>query len=302
MNEIETLLHQIDNQIALNNGKNILYLSEDFSSWFAVETVKLFGEIEKLDYTEEEFLIDYMTGKALKEFYRVNQYYSFNEFHQLALQNIYSELLESIKMMNGVFNKNTLEDISKKHSIRLTTWLIGSNSFAWKIYPNDKEYIEPVACYEYSPEIQLEILKIDYLRLKEPVLDIGCGSQGLLVKYLRKKGIDAYGFDRFPEDLPFLQTADWLSFDFENERWGTIISNQGYSNHFRHHHLRDDGNFLGYAKKYVEILNSLKVGGAFHYAPGLPFIESYLDRSKFNISVFELDIHQFNSIKISKLK
>jgi hypothetical protein len=298
MNAAEIILNQIDNQISANNGKNIFYQGEDFSIWFAEDTIKLLGTLEKLNKQEEETLIDQLTNKALKEFYRVNQYYSFDEFHQIALRNIYRELFDSIKKMNGVFEKRAIENLSKNHSRRLTTWLVGANSFAWKIYSPDKEYIEPVACSEYSAEIQMEILRVDPLQLLEPILDIGCGSKATLVKYLCDIGYEAYGFDRISDNAPNLENADWLNFEFGNRKWGTIISNQGFSNHFRHHHLRNDGDFISYSKKYVEIINSLKPGGSFHYAPGLPFIEQYLDPSKFNISVAELGQYSLNSVRI----
>lgn len=65
----------------------------------------------------------------------------------------------------------------------------------------------------------------------------------------------------------------------EMKKWGTIVSNLGFSNHFNHHNLREDGNFIKYAKTYMNILYSLKPGECFHYAPDLPFIEKYLDEN-----------------------
>jgi hypothetical protein len=49
-----------------------------------------------------------------------------------------------------------------------------------------------------------------------------------------------------------------------------------FSNHFIHHNLRADGDFEIYAKKYMEILKSLKLGGRFIYAPSLSFMEEIL--------------------------
>ena len=89
-----------------------------------------------------------------------------------------------------------------------------------------------------------------------------------------------------------------MDFSFVPGHWGTIISNLGFSNHFRHHHLRNDGDYLDYARKYMEILQSLKPGGAFYYAPDLPFIESYLDPQKYRITKREIPRTGFFSVKI----
>ena len=114
-------------------------------------------------------------------------------------------------------------------------------------------------------------------------MDIGCGKQGRLMKFLKNNGIEVYGIDRFFFADNNVINSDWLEYDYGIEKWGTIVSNLGFSNHFKHHNLRQDGNIIEYGKKYMEILRSLKIGGRFHYAPGLPFIEEYLDNTQFRI-------------------
>jgi SAM-dependent methyltransferase len=54
---------------------------------------------------------------------------------------------------------------------------------------------EPV-CAQYSPQLQLGVLGLSLESLKEPILDLGCGAQGRLVRYLRSAGLDALGVDR----------------------------------------------------------------------------------------------------------
>jgi len=71
---------------------------------------------------------------------------------------------------------------------------------------------------------------------------------------------------------------------------------------FQHHHLRSDGNFIGYAKKYMDILSSLKIGGNFHYAPDLPFVEQYLDNDKYQVTKHSIGNYEFKSTKIKRLK
>lgn len=101
--------------------------------------------------------------------------------------------------------------------------------------------------------------------------------------------MEAYGIDRFSENSDMLHNADWLEYDYGKSRWGTIISNLGFSNHFYHNHLRKDGDYVLYAKKYMDILQSLKPGGCFHYAPALPFIEQFLNDKEYQVSNFEIE-------------
>ncbi len=213
-----------------------------------------------------------------------------------ALRDIYAELISNIRN-----SKSSVSALSEIHFKNLRNFLYKTNPFAGKIYPQQNEVLEPVACSEYTAELQIEILNLNINEIMEPVLDIGCGRHGNLVKYLRDKGLEAYGFDRLPDGLPYLTSADWLEFPYGVSKWGTIISHLGFSNHFHHHHLREDGDFVRYAEKYTEILGSLKPGGCFHYAPGLPFIEEYLNNERYRLNVPPVKIGKFNPVKIKRL-
>jgi hypothetical protein len=138
-------------------------------------------------------------------------------------------------------------------------------------------------CREYSPEFQLDMLGIHLHDLVEPVLDIGCGRAGALVKYLNARGIHSMGIDRVVEDSPDLQQMDWLDLRLNPESWGTIISHMAFSNHFIFHHLYKNGSPEAFARQYMTILNALKHGGSFYYTPGLPFIEQYLPAQNYAI-------------------
>ena len=122
------------------------------------------------------------------------------------------------------------------------------------------------------------------------------------MKYLNLAGIEAYGIDRFSFTDRFLLQADWLEYSYGTEKWGTITSNLGFSNHFKHHHLRADGNFIEYGKKYMEILKSLKIGGSFYYAPDLQFIEEHLDTGQFRIEHYPIDAYDFKTTRLTRLK
>lgn len=287
----------IDKQIEFNQGKNLFFDGSNNSLIFIQETIDAIGRMDELEQEEENALLDYVTDKALHEFCRINQYFTFGEQTKKDLKQIYADLFFSIRNDGA-----SIDLISRKHARNLKEWLHDSNAFAEKIYSGEGEIIEPVACSEYSAELQVEILRIELPHMLEPVLDIGCGERGDLVMHLRNSGIEAFGYDRFSFDSPYFTNADWLEYKYSKDTWGTIISNLGFSNHFKHHHLREDGNFLEYGRKYMEILNSLVVGGSFHYAPDLPFIEQYLDSSRFRLTKYEVGDSGFKSIVIKRLK
>ncbi len=292
---MENFKKSIDEQIANNRGKNLFHDSKSASNEFIELLIDNLKEINNLSVEQEQKLIEYTTDKVLQEFCRINQYYSFGATDRMALRDIYTVLFSNIRT-----SSSSMAALSETHFDNLRNFLYITNPFAGKIYPQLNEALEPVACSEYTPELQLEILNLNVKELMEPVLDIGCGRQGNLVKYLREEGIEAYGFDRLPENLPFLTSADWLEYPYGDSKWGTIVSNLGFSNHFHHHHLREDGDFLKYAEKYMEILRSLEPGGCFHYAPGLPFIEVHLNRDHYQLYAQNIGKDSFKSTKIKR--
>lgn len=145
-------------------------------------------------------------------------------------------------------------------------------------------------CHEYDPQFQLSLWGVQPTDLLEPVLDIGCGEQGLLVQHLRDAGLEAWGLERFGGTSEFIWTGDWLEMPLEPGSWGTIISHMGFSNHFFHHHLRKDGHPERYARRFMEILEALKLGGRFLYAPGLPFFEPLLPKDRFQVVTHPIDV------------
>lgn len=294
MNKIEKI---IENQLAFNMQKNFFHEEAIKSMEFTPETLTTLESFREVDPETENLLLDYLTNRVLQEFGKVNQYYAFDSQTQKDLQLIYIELFSNIKN-----SKTHIEQIAKNHYANLKRWLLKANSFAEQLYQFENETIESVACYEYSADLQLKILQIDLDLIVEPVLDVGCGNEANLVKYLRSNGIEAYGCDRFVGSSSFLTRSDWFEFEYGQGKWGTIISNLGFSNHFNHHHLRNDGRYIEYAKTFLNILISLKIGGRFHYAPDLPFIEKYLDKNKFSTQIHTIGNQEFKSALIQRLK
>ena len=130
-------------------------------------------------------------------------------------------------------------------------------------------------CAEYSAELQLEVLGLSLDDLVEPVLDVGCGEQALLVRWLAARGVEAFGLDRNARGARVIR-GDFLEFEFGVNRFGTIVSHQAFSLHFLRHHLAPGDDVRSYALAYRAILGSLRKTGRFVYAPGLPFLERLL--------------------------
>jgi hypothetical protein len=287
----------INHQIESNKGKNLFLVDSEAAFKFIEETVKAIEGIDNINGDYEKLLVDYASEKAFQEFCRVNQYFSFAKNTRNELKDIYRELFSNIRA-----GSTGIDEISKIHYRNLKSWLQKNNPFAGDVYSKEEKILTPVACSEYSADFQIRVLRLDLGNILVPVLDIGSGIDGALVRHLSLSGIEAHGIDRFHNKNPDIEVADWLDYDYGMQKWGTITSNLGFSNHFNHHHLREDGEFSAYAKKYMDILNSLKIGGSFHYGPGLPFIEKYLDKEKFVISIHRIGKLNFNTSVVTRLK
>ncbi len=150
--------------------------------------------------------------------------------------------------------------------------------------PNERIHSE-----EYSADTQLGVLRLQGVTLVQPVLDVGCGRDADLVKWLRRMHVNAVGFDLFDSGTLGCLVADWFEFPFVPEQFGTIIAHLSFSLHFLHQHLRPDGEARRYALQYMTILRSLRHGGCFAYAPGLPFIEGILPSDQFAVRKYAID-------------
>lgn len=126
----------------------------------------------------------------------------------------------------------------------------------------------------YSADLQRRVLRLEG-ELPGPILDVGCGAEGRLTLALRAEGREVVGFDRQAEATGLIR-ADWLAYDYGAARWGLVVSHLGFSLHFLHQHLAGSAQALDYARTYRRILDGLKPGGVFAYAPALPFIEDVL--------------------------
>lgn len=296
---IETeILNSVFIQLNFNDKKNIFYCnSENEFLTLAESTVDFINDRnnEILNYFnsifnahKEQNLINTIVNKVLLSFYKSNQFIDFSPEDIQKLKSFYIDLiLEIVAYLEGN-SADDLKPIIQKHYNNLRFWISQTNPFI-KVINQNRPYVVDVVCSEYSPEMQLSVLELDLISLMQPLIDIGCGYNANLVKYLRSKGISAFGLDRIinsKED--FFENTDWMSYFFFPDKWGTIIAHMSFSNHFLHHHYRNDGHFSEYALKYSQIINSLIVGGRFIYSPSLPFIEEFLESDKYFVEKKEI--------------
>jgi hypothetical protein len=138
--------------------------------------------------------------------------------------------------------------------------------------------LRTVPCEEYSAGFQLSLLGLDLNSLIQPVLDLGCGSNGALVKFLRQQGIEAYGVDRLaPREKYFVQ-SDWFTFDFDRASWGCILAHQSLSIHFIYAYLHQPASTGKFSRLSMSILSAMQEDSFLCYAPGMPFFEEQVEK------------------------
>ncbi|MED0680480.1 class I SAM-dependent methyltransferase [Aneurinibacillus thermoaerophilus] len=289
----------------LTNGRTGLNASEETTRLFKrnLKEVAQFIRATKSEGTYQQLLED-IADKVIRLFIQANQYLDFNHEDHRKLQKIYGDLFEQIYVIGNQkeqMSDKEVECLFHLHYQNLKIFLLESNGT--EIFKKYKEspYLFTIKCAEYTPEFQMKLLNIHLDTIKQPVLDIGCGSQANLVRFLRKNGIEAFGIDRNVHTMNYLYKANWLEYTFTPNTWGTVISHMAFSNQFMHHHLRVHGKFELYAKKYMEILESLKIEGSFIYAPGLPFMEELLVslNKAYVVATQEIDTQNLSNNKTS---
>jgi hypothetical protein len=296
------LQEKIKLQIQHNAAANLLALPEQNGFAFTKSVQHMIAQVAQGEWSKEklEELIGYTVEQVLSAIYRVNQYYHFDNTAQTALRSVYQQLLRDIKAQTPSCIDYAL--LVHRHYARLQKWLLESCPATCLLYAQKTPLIEqPVVCAEYAAPTQLQVLGINEADLKGPILDIGCGKEQHLVRYLRQKGFDAYGIDREAVPSATVQRGSWLEHAYRPRHWGAIISHLGFSNHFQHQHLLQGRQYLRYAATYVQILYALKDGGSFYYAPGLPFIEVFLDPEGFAVVNKPVEGTSFHASVITRL-
>lgn len=232
----------------------------------------------------------YSTKRTIKTVIELNQYVEVDATLVNELYDLYEDFLVRIfktLYSNISINLDWINRLVMEHQLKLRSILGTIDEL--RLFSITKRFVEPIPCSEYSVALQLKILNINIEKIKEPILDFGCGSKATLVHYLRKIGLEAYGVDRITNDKLYTIQTDWFNYELKPNYWGTIISHLSFTNHFKRTHLKKNGNYIKYARKYMELLNSLKLDGEFYYTPNLPFIEQFLSPKSYKINNYFLN-------------
>jgi hypothetical protein len=272
----------LQRQLNLNESKNLLHtqveqlLEIDPLFLAALEELLASSEAGMASFNLAEIAADAAAALVAK-IYAINQYIQVDSQAKQALKQIYVQSWQKIVATRDI-EATLRNDHYPKIKVYLATLYPQTLRAALQTSPN----LGHVPCSEYSAELQMHLFRLDLATLKEPLLDIGCGSQAYLVNYLRSQGIDAYGIDRIiQQKAEFLTETDWFELKLEPKRWGTILSNLSFANHLVYAQRYDPNSVPRYMQKYLEILDSLSAGGSFIYAPAVEILEAQTDERKF---------------------
>ncbi len=260
----------------------------------------------KFSGAEKRQAVLFCSEHFLHQQFKVNQYLNFSSDDRKKLRRIYNRLFNELEILPSTTHEEAeslLLKIEKQHYHRLRLFLKHANPFYQLTCENAEQRITPVVCEEYSAKFQLKLFRLQNCTIDEisPLLDIGCGKHAFLVKYLRKLGAAAYGFDRTQENRQFLRKSNWFDFKYGTQRWQIIISNLSFSSHFKAALCRKDGTEKIFSGTYMNILESLKIGGRWLYAPSLPEVEIALPHDKFEIETFPVN-GKDNMTSIKRIK
>jgi hypothetical protein len=153
------------------------------------------------DEAELEGFVHYCCRATKSYTYRRNQFINFNRAYDELLEAEYRDFFLGIRAaLIQADSEAALAEayaaILTRHHERLRLIL---SSYCVTYGQGDlaeNPLLRTVPCQEYSARFQLQLLHIDPARLAEPILDVGCGSAGTLVNFLRARGYEAFGLDR----------------------------------------------------------------------------------------------------------
>ncbi|MBK9924730.1 MAG: hypothetical protein IPP66_05485 [Anaerolineales bacterium] len=266
----------------------------DVDPGFLVSLEKLLhASTETTQGDDHSKIVSFAANELAKRLLSVNPYLELNSSQIEKLEGIYRRTWQEMRRTGNI--KITLMDI---HYPELSKWLASLYPSKFQKILKTVPVVGSVVYEEYSAELQLELLGIDIYDIQQPVLDIGCGGQANLVRYLRSLGLEGYGVDRHLDvHGSYLTEVDWFAYRFERGAWGTIISNMSFTNHLNYAYLHDVSQLERYLLRMKDILSSLFIGGCFYYAPSLPFVEDKLSINEYRVE----RVQKVNNIFVSKV-
>jgi hypothetical protein len=286
-------------QIARNGDKNLLHDGiQDFMEMdplFLACLEELLEGSAPVRRDRQEEMVSIAARSLVERLYALNQYMQVSEGQRRALEQIYSDT------WSRIMDTRDIPGVLKSfHYPGLRNWAMQFWPDSLRTALRFRVRLGRIPNEEYPAELQLKLLRIDFSRMKQPVLDLGCGKHASLVRYLRSRKVIAFGVDRGLEaTAEYLGEADWLFYRYEPRTWGTVISNLAFSNHYAYIDRYEPGKAATYKMKYKEILESLEPGGSFIYAPGVESLEAEVDRNRYGME--EWVIHPpYRGVKVTR--
>jgi hypothetical protein len=291
----------LQRQLKLNERKNLLHA--EVQQMIEIDTTFLAALEELLMDTSagaEHFDLDKLSADAasalIDRIYTVNQYIQIDNEAKQSLKAIYVQSWQKLAKTRNI--ESTLRN---DHYPRIKAFLA-------QLYPSglakalqNSPTLNFVPCSEYSAELQMRLFRLELSTITEPVLDIGCGSQAILVTYLRSHHIEAYGIDRtIKQKFDFLNEMDWFDMQLDYNNWGTIVSNLSFANHMVYAQRYEPESVPRYQKKYLEILGSLKAGGSFNFAPSVESLEILTNNKNYHTEHWSITA-QHTVTKVTKM-
>ena len=279
----------LQRQLNLNEGKNLLHaevghLLEMDEIFLAALEELVSNPKEQVSSDKLESLAENAAASFASKIYTVNQYIQIDRHARESLKRIYIESWQKL-----VETQQIESTIRNHHYPRI-------KAFVEAVYPESlssglRSAIElgRVPSSEYSAELQTGVLRLEPKTLKEPILDIGCGAEGNLVRFMRSQKLEAYGIDRLIRNKTgYLIEADWFDYEYGLSKWGSIISNLSFTNHLAYALRHDHAKVPQYLRTFSKVLDSLSEGGTLTFAPAVDHLEKHIDRRQHRIEQWQI--------------
>ncbi|HLD04087.1 MAG TPA: hypothetical protein VJG90_00045 [Candidatus Nanoarchaeia archaeon] len=137
----------------------------------------------------------------------------------------------------------------------------------------------------FSPELQLDNLGIDLIRVKKAkILDVGCGRNADLVNFLRNQGIEAEGIDGLVHNEDHLiqgWVLDLKSIPRPSKNYGVVVTHMNPSLYDPRTDKNEKNaeNFSWRAARIIlEMLRVVQQSGELRCFPSLKFLDEKIKR------------------------
>ncbi len=268
---------------------DVYKVHKEFQEWDSAQLESLFQQrVHVMAFLEHEpsraHLTDVLARMTAAFVYQGRNYLPPTEKNHRRLQHLFQqglqETLHLLQTAEARYWQSAYRMLLKCHLVRLHAVMASLMDPAQTSEFNYAWLYRDALTSEYSPEWQLQALGLSEASVGGEVLDLGCGKQANLVRFLRRESRPISGLDRWAAPQEGVTQGDWFELSFKPERWDLIMSHVAFSAQ-AWFHMSTPGESEKYAAKYQELLHALKPKGRFVYFPALPFLEHLISPDQF---------------------